>query len=69
MEYYEESLSTCRSVLDADCETMELATVLNITGRIHYLKDDHDKSLEVYRLVLGIRRRILGGDHINVAAI
>ena len=43
MEYYEELLSTRRSVLGADCETMELATALNNTGRIHYLKDDHNK--------------------------
>ena len=52
MELYMESLAIRRAVLGADCESREVATTLNNIGRIHYMKGEHDKALDLYREAL-----------------
>lgn len=65
---YNEALSTRRSVLGKDAETVEISTILNNIGRVFYMKLDYDAALKLYSESLTIRRSLLGDNHLDVAA-
>ena len=45
-----------------------LATTLNNLGRVFYVREGTEASLEAYHEALRLRRKVLGDDHLDVAA-
>jgi tetratricopeptide (TPR) repeat protein len=65
---YNEALSIRRSVLGQDAETVEISTILNNMGRVHYMQLEYDSALKLYSESLDMRRRLFGDNHLDVAA-
>eukprot|EP00529_Nitzschia_sp_RCC80_P000178 CAMPEP_0113507042 /NCGR_PEP_ID=MMETSP0014_2-20120614/36241_1 /TAXON_ID=2857 /ORGANISM="Nitzschia sp." /LENGTH=872 /DNA_ID=CAMNT_0000402599 /DNA_START=98 /DNA_END=2716 /DNA_ORIENTATION=- /assembly_acc=CAM_ASM_000159 len=73
MLYYTESLKCRQAVAGAissvgDDHSAAIATILNNMGRVHYLLGDNNAALVTYHAALDIRRRVLGSNHLDVAA-
>ncbi|CAJ1947205.1 unnamed protein product [Cylindrotheca closterium] len=66
LQSFEESLQMYRSCTSVD--PLEVATVQNNIGRLHYLRADYVQALQSYQESLKIRRHLLGEESIDVAA-
>lgn len=66
MELLKQSLAIYRETLGD--VSIEIATVLNNIGRIHYLRSEYKDALAVYFESLTIRVQLLGEDSVDVAA-
>jgi tetratricopeptide (TPR) repeat protein len=65
---YHEALTIRRAVLGQDAETVEISTILNNIGRVFYMKLEYNAALKMYSESLRMRRRLLGDNHLDVAA-
>jgi tetratricopeptide (TPR) repeat protein len=65
MDCYVRALEIRKQILGPN--HIDVATVHNNIGRVHYIEQHYDEALLVYEDALRIRRALLGHDHLDVA--
>ena len=68
LSFCRNSLNLYRSIHGPLALTMEMATVMNNMGRIHFLRNEFKQALSIYMETLSMRRQIMGNNNMDVAA-